>query len=488
MIPLPIFGGYYESDSLPLSAQQAINWYVNIPQTKGALSEGSLFGGSGLLEIATSGTASDEGNRGAFVKDGIPYFLNNQSLQRLDKTIDNDGNDVFTLVDLGVIDGSDRATFASNGTELMIVANSKGWIVDETAVPIFQQITDADFTAQGVPTTVSYTNSFFVVTTASKKFIRSDSNDGKSYNALNFYSAEIDPDDIVGQIVFKGQVYIAGTETFEVFKFAPDGTFQRIEGFIINKGLSSKYAIIETTQGIMFLGAGKNETAAIWLIEGNGVKKVSTTAIDSVLNSYSADDIAGCFAMAYGQSGAYFAVFTFAKATFEYNTITGLWNQRESRVINPNGLAVNQRWRVNSLVSAYNRIIAGDDIDGKIGEVSRETYTEYTQPIIRTIRTMPFYNQGDSFSITALELTVESGVGLVGEDAPDYRLSTSDDAKTYNNELARTFGKIGEFGKRLIWRKAGRFARFSVLQFEMSSPVKPVVIGLSAKIKAGNGN
>ena len=488
MIPLPIYGGYYESDSLPLSAQQAINWYVNIPQTKGALSDGSLFGSAGINQLATTGTTPDEINRGAFVKAGLPYFVNGQTLYRMDRSIDVDGQDVFTLVTLGAVTGTERVIFASNGTQLMLVADSKGWIVDESSGTPFQQITDGDFTASGLPVTVSYSNSFFVVTTDSKKFVRSASNDGLNWNALDFQSAEIDPDDIVGQIEFKGQIYIAGSETFEVFKFSPEGFFQRIEGFIINKGLSGKHAIVETTQGIMFLGAGKKETSAIWLITGNEAQKVSTTAIDSVLNKYSIDDINNCVALSYGQAGAYFIVFTFAQDTFEYNTITQLWNQRESRVIDPNGRAVNQRWRVNSLISAYNRIICGDNIDGSIGEVSRETYTEYEQPIVRTIRTMPFYNQGASFSVSTLELTVESGVGLVGEEAPDISLSTSRGGKVFNNKLIRTSGKIGQFEKRLLWRKLGRFSRFTVVQFEMSSAVKPVIISLMGSIKAGNGN
>lgn len=489
MIPLPIFGGYYESDSLPLSAQQAINWYVNIPQTKGALSDGSLFGSAGINQLATSGLTPDELNRGAFVKAGLPYFVNGQTLYRMDRATDAEGQDSFTLVTLGVITGTDRAIFASNGTQLMIVADGKGWIVDESSGTPFQQITDVDFTTtNGVPVTVSYTDSFFIVTTDSKKFKKSAANDGLAWNALDFSSAEADPDDIVGQIVFKRQIYIAGSETIEVFENRGLGgfPFQR-NGLIINKGLAGKYAIVETTQGIMFLGAGSNETAAIWLINGNDVQKVSTTAIDSVLNKYTPDDITNCVAMAYGQAGAYFVVFTFAQDTFEYNTITQLWNQRESRVINPSGRAVNQRWRVNSLVSAYNRIICGDNIDGSIGEVSREVYTEYTLPIVRAIRTMPFYNQGASFSVSTLELIVESGVGLVGEEAPDISLSTSRGGKVFNNKLIRTSGEIGQFEKRLLWRKLGRFSRFTVLQFEMSSAVKPVIISLMGDIKAGNG-
>ncbi len=100
---------------------------------------------------------------------------------------------------------------------------------------------------------------------------------------------------------------------------------------------------------------------------------------------------------------------------------------------------------------------------------------------------MPFYNQGASLSVTELELTVESGVGLVGEDAPNIRLSTSRDGKTFNNELPRTSGKIGQFEKRMFWRKLGRFSRFTVFEFKMSAPVKPVIISLMGGIEGGNG-
>jgi len=232
MIPLPISGGFYESDSLPISHQQAINWYVNIPQTETALSNDNLFGTSGQFQIQTSGQSPLDINRGSHVKNGIPYILNGTTLYRLNSVIDGQGVESFTLTTIGTVTGDDRATFADNGAQLMIVADNKGYIVNSSDV--LAQITDPDFTASGLPQSVTYSNSFFNVTTDSKKFIRSAANDGLNWNALDFASAEVDPDDIVGQIVFKNQLYIGGSETFEVFEFSPEGFYQRINGFIIN--------------------------------------------------------------------------------------------------------------------------------------------------------------------------------------------------------------------------------------------------------------
>ena len=96
-VQLPIGGGFYESNSLPISAQECVNWYVNTPQTQGALSDANLFGSPGVEQITTTGQIKQV-NRGSHVKSGIPYFLNGETLYRTDLTFDVNGNEVFTNV------------------------------------------------------------------------------------------------------------------------------------------------------------------------------------------------------------------------------------------------------------------------------------------------------------------------------------------------------------------------------------------------------
>ena len=477
MQPIPITGGFYESDSLPISAQQCVNWYVNIPQTEGALSAGNLFGTAGLSQLVTSGLTNNA-NRGCHVKNGLPYFLNGETLYRLDRAVDALGVETFTLTTIGTIPGTDRASFADNGTQLMIVVGGDGWIVDETSGTPFVIISDAGFKANGVPKKVVFLDSFFIVTTDSKKFIRSDSNDGLSWSALNFFTAEADPDDIVAPIVFKNQLFVGGSETIEVFQDVA-GSFQRISGMIINKGIYAQFGIVNTSDSFMFVGGGVNESPAIWSVNGSQAQKISTTAIDSVLSKLSLEDIQLCFAWSYAQNGAYFVGFSFPTVCFVFDTITGKWHTRTSQVTDGSGATSTLRFRVNSIANAYNRIICGDSIDGRIGDLNAVTYTEYDNPIIRTFTTMPLSNQGLSFSITKLALTMESGVGTATLD-PQMRLSYSKDAKTYNNEITRGFGKIGEYNQQVIWRRLGRFSRYAVLKFEMSDAVKPVIIKLEA--------
>jgi len=182
---LPIATGFYVNRSLPVAAQECLNWYPSIVEGPGLSSE-VLFGTPGTHEVATSGIG-EQINRGSLVKGGVAYVVTGPSLCRLTRTVVADADDTFALDSLGVVTGAGRVSMADNGTQLMIlVPGCSGFIYDETVGTPFQTITDADFTANGSPHHVVYIDGYFVFTTDSKKFIVSAFNDGLAYDALDF--------------------------------------------------------------------------------------------------------------------------------------------------------------------------------------------------------------------------------------------------------------------------------------------------------------
>lgn len=475
---LPISNGFYVSDSPQLINQECTNWYPNIPQVEGALSAGNLFGCAGISQIQTTQTVGvkSQVNRGMHVKAGKPYFLNGETLTRIDKTI-VDGEVVFTNVNLGTIPGDGRVSMADNGKELMVlIPGGNAYIIDETSGSPFLQITAPGFTSSGAPQIVVFVDSFFVCSTDSKKFIRSDSNQGLVWNALNFFTAESDPDDIVGLQVFNNKLFVLGSEVTEEFQNL-GGVFQRT-GFFLDKGLFAKFSTISTNNSFMWIGGGTNESPAIWSLVGNQPQKISTTAIDSALQGFSEEEIQSAFSYSYSQKGAYFVGFSLPTRTFEYNTITGKWNERNSQIINSKGLTETIRWRVNSLGTAYNLVLCGDSQDGRIGSIEVDTFTEYGSEIIRTFSIAPVSNDGEAINISRLEAVMQRGVGDLTTTSPKLRMSTSTDGVAFNNELTRSIGKIGETNKRMVWNKLGRFSDMAVIKFVMSDPVKPVFIKL----------
>lgn len=476
--------GFYESETLEIFEQECVNWYRQAATNQGDVSLMSLRGSAGIAQKLTTGLINQI-NRGAHVKAGKAYFLNGETLVRIDITIDSEGVASFTAVSLGTIAGTERVSMADNGTQLMVlVPNGNGYIIDESSGTPFVQITDPSFTANGNPQHVRFNSSFFVVTTDTKKFIRSDANNGTSWSALNVYSAESDPDIITAIHTNNNRVYIGGSETIEEFTF--NGTVYQRTGFFIDKGISSPFAIESTNNSFMWIGSGTNESPAIWILNGNQAQKASTTAIDKILQSFSAEEIDQAFSYSFAQSGAYFIGFSFPTLTLEFNTVTGKWNERKSQIVNTKGLTETIRWRVNSVAFVDGFLLCGDSQDGRIGNISPFIYSEYGDEIIRSCVVQPLTNQGNSISITELEPTFKSGVGTLETPDPKVRMATSKTGNGFNNETSRSIGGIGKYNARTIWSRQGRFPREALIQFRMSDKVESEFIKLEARLKGGN--
>ena len=477
---LPIANGFYLSESLPISAQECTNWYPNIVQTEGLNNE-TLFGTPGLEQLATSGLL-DEANRAAQTMAGIPYFVNGNSLYRLNRSI-IDSIAVYDLEILGLVEGEGRVSIANNGTQLMLlVPGGKGYIFTESP-DTFAEITDVDFRANGEPQITVYIDGYFVCTTDSKKFIISSLNDGLSYNALDVGTAEADPDDIVAPIVFKNQLFIGGASTMEAFENIGGADFPFVRtGLFLDKGIDSAFSIIVTSDTFMFIGGGLNESPAIWAFAGNTVQKVSTTAIDSILQRVTQDELEQAFSWSYAQKGAYFIGFALPDTTLVFDTVTQRWHERKSKITDVNGAVNTLRFRANSVITGYGLVLCGDSQDGRVGSLDPDIYDEYGINIIRRVATQPFQNNQESFTVPSLELTVESGVGNDLVDDPQIMLDISRDGKTFSDVRTRSLGKKGEYTKRAIWRRNGRVARFSVFRFTLSDAVKPVIIQLTADV------
>jgi len=471
-VPLPIANGFYLSDSLPISAQECVNWYVNIPQAP-ALNEENLFGTPGTTQLATTGLLADQINRGAETLDEAPYEVNGGNLYRLESD--------FTLTDLGVIEGTGRVSMAENGTQLMIlVPGGKGYIF--TVAGGLVEIVAAGFTANGAPQHVKYVDGFFMCTTDQKLFIISALNDGTNWNSLDRQGAESDPDKVVALIIHNNQPVIAGSTTLEFFQNIASGAdfpFRRT-GLFIKRGVKAPFSLINHDNTFMFIGGGENESPAIWKMVGNTLEKISTTAIDSILQKFTEDEISTAFAWSYAQKGAYFVGFSLPTTTLVLDTITNRWAERKSQITDAKGATQTVRCRINSIVTAYGKVIVGDSQDGRIGSLDPSVFTEYDRNIIRPVSTQPFQNNMKPVFVPHLELTTESGVGNNAKEDPVITLEISKDGgKTYGKPRTRRLGKKGEYERRQIWRRNGRIPRFAIFRFVHSAPVKPVIIQLT---------
>ena len=480
-VDLPISGGFYVSRSLPLSAQLCSNLYVHINEGGGLATE-VLYGTPGANQLATSGTALQI-NRGAHAMNGIAYFVNGNGLYRLTRTIAADGTESFATDNLGTISGSGRVSMADNGTQLCIlVPGGNGYIwVEGTST--FTQITDIDFTANGNPQHVVYIDGYFLFTTDSKKFIVSALNDGLAYNALDFGSAEADPDDIVAPMVLNNVLYIFGDHTFEAFRNQGGSGFPfiRISGAVTELGLSSAFSLVRSSGVFGFIGSGEKEEPSIYTYNGSAVELISTDAIDNLLGQLTEAQIDDVFGWSYSQGGERFLGFSLPDTTIVYGIKSKKWHERKS-FDTFDGVATEFKWRANSVIQAYNRILIGDSIDGRVGEIDLDLYDEYGNNIISVFATKPFSNMGNSFSVPSIELTIESGVGNSNDTNPMISMERSTDGRTFTPRRERSLGAVGEYHQRVFWRRNGRVPSHEVFKFSMSAKVKKVFMKLEADI------
>jgi len=478
---IPLTNGFYVAKSLPISHQECTNWIPVTPEVP-TLSKRQLVGTPGIRQIATAGATTDEVNRGSWDLAGIPYFVQGDTLYRLDRSYIS-GVETFTLTAIDTIEGSTRVSMADNGTQLMIlVPSGKGYIYSVAGGLV--EITDADFRASGDPQYVVFIDGYFACSTDSKKWIISALNDGTTWDALDFGTAEADPDPIVAPVVHNNQLFVTGSETTEGFQNigGPGFPFQR-NNIFLDKGCYAPFSLVSSNQQFFMIGGGKNESPGIWAFVRGQFQKISTIAIDNVIGGFTDAVLNVTFAITWSFDGQFFVAFSFLERTFVFNMTTNLWHEQKSSVDDAvTGDPTQVRWRVNSLVHAYGYNIVGDSQDGRIGILDKAEYQEYDNNIVRVFTTQPIAKGGKPLRIPMIELTVESGVGNGVED-PVVSLAISEDAKTFDYERSRRIGKIGKYGQRVIWRKNGRIPRFCIWRFRWSDAVKPVIIKLEADIK-----
>lgn len=485
-IPLEIGTGFYESASLPLSAQRCVNLYPVIPQAS-ALNQRALFGCPGTSTFTTSGDAISGPNRGSQIMAGVGYFVNGARLYSV--------TSLGVVSDKGVITGSGRVSLANNGQFIVIVVPGGDSFAYDNVTDALTQITDVDFITAS---TVVFKDGFFVFSAADGSvFFNSALNDPFTFNALDFGTAEINPDKIVALHVNHNELFVAGEETIELFQNVGGSgfPFQRIPGANIQKGVYGRFTLAEFDNTFVFVGGGRNEDPAIWKVTGSSsVQKISTSAIDNAIQKFTDAEIANSFSWTYSEGGNFFVGFTFESSripskTFVYDATTSAlagsssWHERQS------GVADN-RWRVNSMIRLGGKPLVGDQIDGRLGELDLEVFDEYGDVLLWSKSSQPFANQGTRMFFGEIELTMEQGVGLTtgqGSD-PVVRMDFSDDGgRTFSSEFSRKYGKIGKYQQRTVWRRQGDFPVSRVVRFTGTDPVKRNILKLEANAESGNG-
>jgi len=466
-IDLPFIGAAYKGRSVDQNAQELVNWYPEV-DNKSSKTPISLMPTPGALAVKSVGAGS---HRSSLEFKGKAYFVVGSEL------IEMDTNENYSSVG-NLSTSAGNVSMASNGTQgdqLVLVDGTNGYLWDGAT------LSTITFGFSISPEFIVFIDSYFIVNDSNTgRFYRSAINDGTSWSALDFATAERDPDNLRAIIVNQRQLWLLGDVTTEVWgNDGSDFKFSPIPNAFNEWGVVAPFSVAKADGSVFWITNNKEGEGFIARSEGYGPKIISTRALEYILQTYSTlEDAVG---YTYQQAGHTFYVlnFTSANKTWVYDLSTDMWHERTSTVNDTTGRHLGQThlfFNKKHYIGSYS--------GGDLFTFDLDTYLDNGNPIKRKRITQHIAKERKRIRYYQLELEFEGGVGLTsgqGSD-PQVMLSWSDDGgHTYSNKRYAPIGKKGEYGYRVLFHQLGS-SRDRLWKLETSDPVKYVLIKATAKV------
>lgn len=429
----PIVGGSYADDARPFSCQDTVNQLVVMAEKPGTRTPSMLRGVPGFTTFCDTGTGKPI--RGAHNAEGVLLVVAGTQLFRIST------KGVATPV--GTIPGVGRVTMDHNqvtGGYQVAIANGQSGYVYDTSNSTFQQITDDGFPGA---VTFAYADSYILGIEPGRRFaFTSQLADALTYNTLDRYEAEGSPDALIGQIVNHREWWLVGERTIEPFADtgAQEGTWQRQDGMVIERGAASPWCLSLLDNTVFWLG----DDGIVYRANGYVPQRISIFPIE--------DEIAQCnisqaFSFTFEDRGHKIYYLTLPDgATWGYDVASGEWHRRESKGLN--------RWRINTLTNWNGMWIAGDYSNGKLYKLDWDVLNEDGVEMERRRVTGVLADSENGVIINGLKLVFDTGRDLHKEMTCNIRYS-KDGGRNWSAFRRLPMGQTGEFVKRVEARRFG---------------------------------
>lgn len=455
-LQLPVHS--YRLRSTPASPARLVNCYPEaLPGD--AKTQMILSRCPGVTSFATPGNGPIRGLHSGL---GYLWAISGNELYRVDET----GTETL----IGTV-GSGSVDMDHNTDSIVVVTEPDAYYYNGTT---FAQITDSDFTSRGAGD-VEFVNNYLLFREPdSGRFFGADLGSTTSFDALNFATAEANPDRMVGLKVDHVQAILFGEKSVEIW----DNTGE------------AGFPFARATNGFVELGcfAGKTcqklDNSVIWLasdytvrkLEGITPRRISTHAVEQFLTTTT---VTSGTAFTYTQDGHLFYVLSFLEGTWAYDATTGEWHERQSYGLD--------NWKWQHQATAFGREFVGDSTSNVIGYLDPTNYTENGDIQRMEWIYQPIYADAQRAFHDRLEVVMETGVGLTtgqGSD-PEMMMDYSDNGGiTWKSLPNKKIGPIGQYSKTVAWHSLGS-AKQRVYRGSVSDPVKCVMSDTQITVRGG---
>jgi hypothetical protein len=390
------------------------------------------------------------------------------------QTVTISGDEVYigeTLLD--TIEGSGPVSFAASEDELLINAGGPIYRTDGLALTTVTFPDDAD-----VSRLVDLAGYFIAIRKDTQQLYFSAVLDGTSWDALDYTSAENEPDPLRDALVANDTLILFGSQTVEFHTKTgnPDAPFAPIEGRVFPKGVVGTGCAVKFDNGAAWIGSvgpvipGIPPSLRVYTI-GNIAEGISEPGIEERLTASSTWAL-----WAFTFEGHEFLCVRLDSGTWLYDAQTKQWCEFASYG--------RGNWRVRCAVGG----LFGDDETGQLWTLG-PGYVDDGGPLEARFRAGVPMTGG---AVIADNIRVSANVGetpdLTGYTAePTVEMRTSRDAgRTWAGWRSVGLGAQGKYRTRVEWRRCGMFDDPGLLaEFRITDPVPRRFSAVSVNEKSG---
>src|SRR6185369_5272348 len=335
-------------------------------------------------------------------------------------------------------------------SQLVLVDGPYGYVLT-LATDAFTQITSDAF--YGSETVVFLDNYFGFIRPATGQFYITAINDATTLDALDFATAESQPDNLIAIAVVQRRMLLLGSLSTEVWFDSGnnDFPFER-EGTTIEIGCLAPHSVQVMDNTAFMLGQDRNGGGIVYRLQGYQWQRVSTQGVEQALQA--STDLSAAVGYCYQDNGLTFYALNAPglTSTWGYEVASGAWHERCDQDANGQHCAD----RAVCHTYAFGEHLVGGS-DGKVYVLDHSVHTKADDTMVRE-RVSP-HSAVPGLTQTffsAFHLDCTTGDTPQATD-PHVELFFSDDSgATWSNAIARSTGKVGERFQRVTWRRLGR--------------------------------
>lgn len=470
---LNLFGLGIQGKSPNVTANQLQNCYYEFQPEKDKTTV-AIYGSPGLELFIDKGDTPWR---------GLLPFPGNSKLYGVHRGTFYEINNAGVITSRGTIGTtSGRVDICDNGTEIAVVDGQEIYVYN-TSTPATPIAAVADVDRPTSPNTCCFQGGRILTDEdGTGQFKGSDTYAATSWQALNFATAESNPDPVIRVINYRGNVPLFGSYSTETWSNVGGSGFPyaKVTGADMEYGLASRWSVAKFMGSYAFLAQNREGQVFVARLDGYNASRISNFELDYIINSYSTKSDATGFGYMLGGHPMYQLNFPTQGVSWLFDGSTNYWSK-----LTYNGTG---RHRAEFGVDFLNQTIVADYSNGKLYRLKQDVYTDNGVAIQRQLTGRHIFSDNKMLKLERLEINGEIGSGLVSGQGSDPQMVlqlSKDSGHTFGTEMYSTWGKVGEYTARCKFYPLGS-GRDVVPRLTYSEPTKFVLTTAVLWYEGGN--